>query len=69
MTGASGQKLILIVDDIEDNRVLLERALRSSGYATLTAECGREALRTLFSSSIISMSTTWRPAVSTMTKS
>lgn len=47
MTGASGQKLILIVDDIEDNRVLLERALRSSGYATLTAECGREALSIL----------------------
>lgn len=39
-----GQKLILIVDDIEDNRLLLERGLQSSGYATITAESGREAL-------------------------
>ena len=38
------QKLILIVDDIEDNRVLLERALRNAGYATLAAASGREAL-------------------------
>ncbi len=38
------QKLILIVDDIEDNRVLLERALMTSGYATLSAASGREAL-------------------------
>jgi DNA-binding response OmpR family regulator len=41
---ASAQKIVLIVDDIEDNRVLLERALRSSGYATLHASSGREAL-------------------------
>jgi len=40
----SGQKTILIVDDIEDNRVLLQRALMSSGYATLSAASGREAL-------------------------
>ena len=38
------QKLILVVDDIEDNRVLLDRALQSSGYATVLAESGREAL-------------------------
>ena len=38
------QKLILIVDDIEDNRVLLERALRNAGYATLSTASGREAL-------------------------
>lgn len=38
------QKLVLIVDDIEDNRVLLDRALKSSGYATTLAESGREAL-------------------------
>jgi DNA-binding response OmpR family regulator len=38
------QKLILIVDDIEDNRLLLDRGLKSSGYATLVAESGREAL-------------------------
>lgn len=44
-------KLILIVDDIEDNRTLLERALRTSGYDTRTASSGREAL------SIISVQT------------
>jgi DNA-binding response OmpR family regulator len=38
------QRLILVVDDIEDNRVLLQRALTSSGYATALAESGREAL-------------------------
>ena len=38
------QWLVLVVDDIEDNRVLLQRALTSSGYATLLAESGREAL-------------------------
>jgi DNA-binding response OmpR family regulator len=40
-------KLILIVDDVEDNRTLLERALRSSGYDTVTAASGREALSIL----------------------
>lgn len=39
-----GLKLILVVDDGEDNRVLLERALRSTGYATVSAASGREAL-------------------------
>lgn len=38
------QRLVLVVDDIEDNRVLLQRALTSSGYATVLAESGREAL-------------------------
>jgi DNA-binding response OmpR family regulator len=38
------RKLVLIVDDIEDNRILLDRALRSSGYATVQASSGREAL-------------------------
>lgn len=38
------QKVALIVDDVEDNRVLLDRALKSSGYATILAESGREAL-------------------------
>ena len=41
------QKLILIVDDIEDNRVLLDRGLRSCGYATQLAHSGREALSML----------------------
>lgn len=44
---ASALKLILIVDDIEDNRILLERALRSSGFETVTAASGREALSVL----------------------
>ena len=37
-------KTVLIVDDVEDNRILLDRALKSSGYATIHAESGREAL-------------------------
>lgn len=41
---AGAPKLILVVDDIEDNRVLLDRALRSSGYETALAASGREAL-------------------------
>jgi DNA-binding response OmpR family regulator len=40
-------KLILIVDDVEDNRTLLERALRSSGYDTVSAASGTEALSVL----------------------
>jgi len=38
------EKFVLIVDDVEDNRILLDRALKSSGYATIHAESGREAL-------------------------
>ena len=41
---SGSRRLILVVDDIEDNRVLLDRALTSSGYATMLAESGREAL-------------------------
>lgn len=40
----SAQKLVLIVDDVEDNRIVLDRALRSTGYATAQAKSGREAL-------------------------
>jgi CheY-like chemotaxis protein len=31
-------RTILIVDDLEANRVLLERSLASAGYRTLSAE-------------------------------
>jgi len=35
---------VLIVDDIEENRALLDRVLKSAGYATVHAASGREAL-------------------------
>lgn len=38
------QRLVLIVDDIEENRTLLDRVLKSGGYATVLAASGREAL-------------------------
>jgi len=41
---AGRQKLVLIVDDIDDNRLLLDRGLQSSGYRTMLASSGREAL-------------------------
>jgi DNA-binding response OmpR family regulator len=41
---ANAQKRVLIVDDVEDNRVLLERGLTSSGYATESCDSGRAAL-------------------------
>ena len=44
VNGHAARKLILIVDDIEDNRLLLDRGLQSCGYATVLAEGGREAL-------------------------
>lgn len=40
----ASQQLVLIVDDVEDNRVLLDRGLKSCGYATVMASSGREAL-------------------------
>jgi DNA-binding response OmpR family regulator len=42
--GRTGQKRVLIVDDVEDNRILLDRGLKSCGYATETCDSGREAL-------------------------
>ncbi len=41
---ATTPKLVLIVDDIEDNRVLLERALKVSGYRTVSVDSGQKAL-------------------------
>jgi len=40
----NARKLVLVVDDVEDNRLILDRALRSSGYATELAESGQQAL-------------------------
>lgn len=40
-------RTILIVDDLEVNRALLERSLASAGYRTLSAECGASALALL----------------------
>lgn len=42
-------RTVLIVDDLEANRVLLERSLASAGYRTLSAECGASALAMLSS--------------------
>ena len=45
-------RTILIVDDLEANRVLLERSLASAGYRTLSAECGAGALAILSSHAV-----------------
>lgn len=42
--GPDGRRLVLIVDDLEENRLLLDRVLKSGGYATAMAASGREAL-------------------------
>jgi DNA-binding response OmpR family regulator len=42
--GMNAQKRVLIVDDVEDNRILLERGLKTCGYATESCESGRAAL-------------------------
>lgn len=46
MSGAdeNGQRRILIVDDVEDNRAILERHLRRAGFATQLACDGMEAI-------------------------
>jgi DNA-binding response OmpR family regulator len=41
---ANAQKRVLIVDDVEDNRIVLERGLKSCGYATESCDSGRTAL-------------------------
>jgi DNA-binding response OmpR family regulator len=43
-TGINAQKRVLIVDDVEDNRILLDRGLKSCGYATEVCDGGRAAL-------------------------
>lgn len=44
-TSRSGaQRVVLIVDDVEENCILLDRVLKSGGYATMIARSGREAL-------------------------
>ena len=42
--GGIAQKRVLIVDDVEDNRILLDRGLKSCGYATESCDSGRAAL-------------------------
>ncbi len=41
---SDNRRTVLIVDDIEDNRVLLERYLASCGYATVSCDSGRKAI-------------------------
>jgi len=50
--GMGAGKTVLIVDDIEDNRDLLARGLRSSGFETILADGGRRALSLLASHQI-----------------
>ncbi|GAA0867512.1 hypothetical protein GCM10009116_00640 [Brevundimonas basaltis] len=49
MTDAAAQRTILIVDDIEQNRDILDRHLRRAGFATRTCEDGAETIRLLSS--------------------
>lgn len=46
---ANTQRTILIVDDVEDNRAILDRHLRRAGFATQLAEDGMEAIRMITS--------------------
>ena len=46
------RRTVLIVDDLEANRVLLERALSVAGYHTICAEDGATALARLGSESV-----------------
>jgi class 3 adenylate cyclase len=45
--GAAARSVILVVDDIEDNRDMLARRLRRQGHEVLVAEGGRAALGAL----------------------
>ena len=41
----SGQKLVLIVDDVEDNRILLDRGLKSCAMRPKSAKAGARRFR------------------------
>ena len=43
---------ILVVDDVSENLMIIERMLRHDGYQVKTAEDGREALRVLLKNEI-----------------
>ncbi len=45
--GRGGRRRVLIVDDVEDNRTVLDRGLKSCGYETETCSSGRQALSIL----------------------
>ena len=47
------RRSVLIVDDIEDNRVLLERFLTSSGYDSISVDSGRKAISQISNSLIM----------------
>jgi DNA-binding response OmpR family regulator len=44
LRASDSRRTVLVVDDIEDNCVLLQRALTSGGYLPVVATRGREAL-------------------------
>lgn len=46
---ANTPRRVLIVDDLEDNRAILERHLKRAGFATETCETGMEAIRIISS--------------------
>jgi DNA-binding response OmpR family regulator len=48
--GTAPLRRVLVVDDDDDIRLLLEELLRSAGYAVATAKDGRLALRTFYES-------------------
>ncbi|ESQ91886.1 response regulator transcription factor [Asticcacaulis benevestitus] len=50
MPAPSSQRRILIVDDVEDNRIVLDRFLRRSGYATDMSVDGISALNAVSAS-------------------
>lgn len=49
---ANPQRRILIVDDLEDNRAILDRHLRRAGFATQTCNDGMEAIRLISSEAL-----------------